>query len=164
MKNYPAKSQKRKAKSEPDHFDKTKLTASELQLLADFRKRRADYDRQIAESNIIHTKETCCGCGFPTFEKDDYYAMCVICLWEGMSSDKNETLRSAPNYISLIEHRILVSGLLQSFLESHEIDPSVDTVIQSVNHFLTGGEPVDRTNFGNNLKSILPTKLKKNIF
>jgi hypothetical protein len=161
MKHYPAKSTKRKVKSEEDLFDKSQLTALDLELLADFKTRREVYDRQIAGSNIIHTKETCSACGFPTFEKDDYFATCIICLWEGMSSDKNDTLRSVPNYSSLMEHRIAVSGFLRSFLENNEIDPSVDEVIKSINRFLEGDIPVDRENLDNNLKNILSTSPEK---
>jgi hypothetical protein len=161
MKNYPAKSNKRKPPVETERFDKSKLTASDLELLNDFKERRREFNRLLEESNIIHYKKTCPGCGYPAMDADEFFNTCVLCLWEGDASDKHETLQGPPNYISLIEQRIKVSRFLREFLKAYEIETSIDALIKSIRDFETGPNTIDRENFETNLKHILPAKPKQ---
>ncbi len=161
MKNYPEKSQKKKDSVATDHFDKSTLTANDFELLKAFEKRRSEYDRLLEESNIIYSKKTCPGCGFPTFDQNELFTTCIICLWEGYDSEKNNTYQGPPNYISLIEHRVNVSSFLRSFNQNHEIDGSIDEIMKSIKEFEQGTKSIDRDDFENNLKNILPTKLKE---
>ena len=161
MKNYPSKGQKRKPWINEKHFDNTKLTAFDLELLNDFEERRRKFNRQIEESNIVHHRKTCPGCGFPTMNADEFYDTCIVCLWEGDTSDKQETFQGPPNYISLIEHRVNVSQFLREFLKSYEIETSIDIIIKRIREFEVSGKTVDRRNFMVNLVNILPVKHKK---
>lgn len=161
MKNYPAKSTKRKRPVETTRFDKSKLTVFDLELLNDFEERRKKFDLLIEASNIIHRKKTCPGCGFPTIDSDESFSTCILCLWEGEVSEKNAFNQSPPNYVPVIEHRITVSGFLREFQEANVIDPSIDAIIRSIREFESGNQPVDRENFRDNLVNILPVIPKK---
>lgn len=161
MKNYPAKSSKRKPQVETDRFDQSKLTASDLELLNDFEERRREFNRLIEESTILYHKKTCPGCGFPTIDENEFFSTCILCLWEGDVSEKNAFNQSAPNYTSVTEHRINISSFLRKFLETHEIEPSIDAIIKSVREFEAGEKSVDRGNFEANLVNILPTRTIK---
>lgn len=162
MKNYPAKPKKRKTQSTfPESFDTSLLTEEDKGQLALFHKRREKYDQLIEGSNIIHYKKTCPGCGFPTFNEEDAYTTCIICLWEGYRRNENSNHQGPPNYISLTEHRVNVGYFLQEFEQSHEIDESIDEVIKSIKAFEQSQTPIDLKDFGRNLKNILPTNPKK---
>jgi hypothetical protein len=143
-----------------NHFNKSSLTPADVALLKSFENRRAEFDRLMAESNIIYSKKTCPGCGFPTLDIDDFFGTCMICLWEGSGAEKNDTYQGPPNYISLIEHRINISSFLQLFNQSYEIDMDIDKIMQGIIHFEQGNQPIDRNNFQNNLKNILPVQPK----
>ena len=80
MKIYPAKPKKRKLKLVTDKFDKSKLSTFDLNLLDAFHERREKYEHLIKESTIIYHKKTCPGCGYPTFENNDFFTTCIICL------------------------------------------------------------------------------------
>ncbi len=161
MKNYPAKSWKRKRAVEADRFDPSKLTAFDWELLHDFEERRRKFNRLMEESNIVHNKKTCPGCGFPTMDTDEFYDTCIICLWEGDASDKQETFQGPPNYISLMEHRVNVSQFLREFQEAFEIEASVDVLINRIKAFEKGSILIDRENFERNLKNILSPESKR---
>jgi hypothetical protein len=143
-----------------NHFNKSILTSSDLELLKAFENRRVTFHRLLEESNIIYSKKICSGCGFPTMDKSEAFGTCIICLWEGSAAEKNDTYQGAPNYISLIEHRINISSFLQLFKESHEIETDIDKIMEGIIHFEQGTLGIDRDNFENNLKNILPTKPK----
>lgn len=160
MKNYPAKSRKRKPAVEADRFDPSKLTAFDWGLLDCFEERRREFNRLLEESNIIHHKKTCPGCGFPTMDTDEFYTTCIICLWEGDASDKQETFQGPPNYISLMEHRVNVSQFLREFLEAYEIEASVEVLIKRIKAFEKGSISINREDFERNLKNILSPKSK----
>lgn len=160
MKNYPAKSSKRKNPVESGRLDKSKLTSFDLELLNDFEERRRKFNRLMEESNIVHNKKTCPGCGFPTMDADEFYDTCIICLWEGEVSEKNAFNQSSPNYISVIEHRINISGFLRQLLETHEIESSIDIIITNIREFEAGEKSMDLENFAANLMNILPVKPK----
>ena len=159
MKNYPEKPKKRKVRRKENRFDKSRLTTSDLELLKGFQERRDKFESLMSKSNIIHYKKTCPACGFPTFEEDKPYETCVICLWEGPGSDKNNIYQGPPNYTSLIEHRIYFSELLQVFQETYVVDSSIDNIIKHINAFKQSSIE-DQESFENYLKNVLPTKPK----
>lgn len=160
MNSYPEKPKKRKSQTEVEQFDKSKLTPSDHELLMAFRERREKFEHLIEKSNILYHKKTCPGCGYPTIDEDEFYMTCPICLWEGYSPDKSDTYQGPPNYISLIEHRINISRFLQLFNATHTIDDSIEKITASIKHFEQSTVGIDRNNFENNLKNILPTKPK----
>lgn len=161
MKNYPAKSNKRKNQVVTDRFDQSKLTAFDWELLQDFEERRRKFNRLMEESNIVHNKKTCPGCGFPSMDTDEFYDTCIICLWEGEASDAQETFQGPPNYVSLMEHRITISRFLREFLKSDDMEVSVDVFIKRIKAFEKGQIPINREDFERNLKNILSPNSKR---
>lgn len=119
------------------------------------------FTRALADSNIIHHKHLCPACGFPTLNERAEYEVCVICLWEDDGTEADLTLVAPPNYRSLMQERINVSGMLRAFEQAHEIDYAIDTLVRSIKRFeaqlLRGEAAVDRQDFSANLRNILPT-------
>lgn len=166
MKDYPLKPRKRGGKKKKQqYFDKSKLTDAHKKLLDDFYERRNQFDLLIKESNIIYDKRTCPACGYPTLDKGANYQTCVLCLWEDHGIDnKQDTLITAPNYISLLEERVNISNFLFLFRQHYFIEESLDLIIKGIQSFeekLSAGQiEIDRDSFETNIKNILPTQSK----
>lgn len=120
------------------------------------------FERGIEESNIIHHKHTCPVCGFPTLNQRYDYDVCVICLWEDCGGEAAPTLIAAPNYISAMQERINIAGMIAVFEQTYEIDASFDDVVRSIKRFearLDAGEvKIDREDFSRHLRNVLPTR------
>jgi hypothetical protein len=142
-----------------ERFDEGLLTPLDRELLADFGRRRDRFARALTDSNIIHHKHPCPACGFPTLNERAHHEVCVICLWEDGVSEVDPTLVAPPNYTSLMQARIHVSGMLRAFAQLHEIDDAIDTLVGRIKRFealLRRGEAaVDREDFAANLRNIL---------
>ena len=69
---------------------------------------------------------------------------------------------AAPNYVSAIQERINVAGMIAVFEQAYEIDASFDDVVRSIKNFearLDAGEvKIDREDFDRHLRSVLPTR------
>lgn len=144
-----------------EHFDENLLTPMDRELLADHGRRRDMFARSLTDSNIIHHKHLCPACGFPTLNERAGYEVCVICLWEDGVPEADPTLVAPPNYTSLMQERINISGMLRAFEQTHEIDYAIDTVVRSIKRFeaqqLCGAAAVDCDDFSANLRNILRT-------
>lgn len=116
-------------------FDKILLNADDLDLLEQFRVRRADFERQIEESNIIYHKYTCPACGFPTLDVRGDYETCIVCEWEDDGSDKDEFSVSGLNHMSLVEARVNVAGMIRDFEKQNSIDYTLDKMVRSIKVF-----------------------------
>lgn len=142
-----------------ERFDEALLTPMDRELLADFGRRRDRFARALTDSNLIHHKHPCPACGFPTLTERAHYEVCVICLWEDGVPEVDPTLVAPPNYTSLMQARIHVSGMLRAFAQAHEIDDTIDTLVGRIKRFealLRRGEAaVDREDFAANLRNIL---------
>lgn len=165
MWSYTATVTKQKRPGAPrpeDHFDASRLTAEHHELLAAFQRRRDAHDRALADSNIIFHKHTCPACGFPTLDERGNYEVCILCLWEDDGSERDPTRIAPPNYTSLLEERVNVSGMLAEVERTYEISDSLPAVIQGIREFKArrsrGEIAVDRQDFGVNLRNILPTR------
>jgi Cysteine-rich CPCC len=163
MKNYPAKSKKRKKPNqEQTRFDKSELTSADREVLKQFKERRKRYDDLLEESNIIHHKNTCPVCGFPTISNRGDYEACIICSWEDDGrDDENDSSRHLPNYLSLVQHRVNIAIFMEHFEKKYIISNSIDEIIKDLKSFeekLSKGVAEVDLNFENNLKNILPTK------
>lgn len=144
-----------------ERFDEGLLTAMDRELLADHGRRRDRFARALTDSNILHHKHLCPACGFPTLNERAGYEVCVICLWEDGAPEADPTLVAPPNYTSLMQARIKVSGMLRAFEQAHAIDDAIDTLVRSIKRFeaqlLRGEAAVDSEDFSANLRNILPT-------
>lgn len=142
-------------------FDVTRLTADDHALLADFERRRAGFDHALEASNIIYHRHTCPACGFPTLKVRQDYEVCMICLWQDDGDDGDPTRISPPNYVSLMQQRIDVAGMLRVFERTHLYDDSLAAVIAAIRAFDArldrGTATIDRVDFAANLRGILPT-------
>ncbi len=142
-----------------ERFDEGLLTPLDRELLADFARRRDMFARALTDSNIIHHKHPCPACGFPTLNERAHHEVCVICLWEDGVPEVDPALVAPPNYTSLMQARIHVSGMLRAFAQAHEIDDAIDPLVGRIKRFealLRRGEAaVDRADFAANLRNIL---------
>lgn len=152
----------RTPRSSPEHFDLSRLTAEDHQLLADFERRRVWFDQALERSNILHHLHTCPVCGFPTLDERGMYEVCSVCLWEDDGNEREPTRIRAPNYTSMTQERINVAGMLAEFERTHELATSVDEIARSIRAFkarrIRGEVSLDREDFANNLRNILPTR------
>ncbi|WP_422889924.1 CPCC family cysteine-rich protein [Nannocystis pusilla] len=138
------------------------LTPEETELLAEFTRRRAAFEADLAASNILHHVHTCPTCGFPTLSERASYELCAVCLWEddGEGGDPNRV--SPPNGASPTRARLHASEMLRRFEQSHALDGSIDDVVRAIKAFVArwrrGDASIVEDDFTANLRNIVPTR------
>lgn len=103
----------------PEKFDRTKLTADDNAILADFATRRKSFDRFIKENNL--KLFTCPGCGFPTLDERGGYDICDVCNWEDDNQDDEnaDDILGGPNSnLSLTQNRLDIGKTLKLLADS----------------------------------------------
>ncbi len=103
----------------PEKFDRTKLTADDNAILADFTTRRKSFDKFIKENNL--KLFTCPGCGFPTLDERGVYHICAVCNWEDDNQDdeNSDDILGGPNSdLSLTQNRLDIGKTLKQLADS----------------------------------------------
>jgi hypothetical protein len=146
----------------PERFDAGRMSDDDRELLAEFVRRRAEFERAMAASNIIHHKHTCPACGFPTLSERYDYEICVVCLWEDGTGEEDPGVVGLPNSISLTEARIHAAGLMRAFERANVVEDGFDEIVRNIKRFeerLRRREAkLDREDFAANLRGILRTR------
>jgi uncharacterized Zn finger protein (UPF0148 family) len=97
----------------PEKFDRTKLSAADHVVLADFGVRRKSFDNFIKDNSL--KLYTCPGCGYPTLEERGGYDICAVCNWEDDNQDDAhaDEIWGGPNAnLSLTENRLAIAKKL----------------------------------------------------
>lgn len=103
----------------PEKFDRTKLTAEDNIILADFTTRRKAFDKFITDNNL--KLFTCPGCGFPTLVERGGYDICDVCNWEDDNQDdgNEDDILGGPNSnLSLTQNRLDIGKTLKQLADS----------------------------------------------
>jgi len=103
----------------PEKFDRTKLTADDNIILADFTTRRKSFDKFISDNNLKIF--TCPSCGFPTLNERGGYEICSVCNWEDDNQDDESTdeIWGGPNSnLSLTQNRLDIGKTLKQLADS----------------------------------------------
>ncbi|PCC70299.1 Cysteine-rich CPCC [Nannocystis exedens] len=139
------------------------LTPEEVELLAEFTRRRSAFEAALEASNILHHKHTCSVCGFPTLSERASYEVCVVCLWEddGEGGDPNRV--SLPNNgASPTQARLHASEMLRRFEQSHALDGTIDDIVRAIKAFEArwrrGDASIVEDDFTANLRNAVPTR------
>lgn len=105
--------------SYPEKFEIKNLTENDMQILADFKKRRTIFDSYLKENEMdLHS---CPGCGYPTLSERGGYEICEVCNWEDDNQDdKNaDEIWGGPNSnLSLTENRLNIGRTLNQLADS----------------------------------------------
>ena len=105
--------------SYPEKFESKNLTKTDMQILADFKKKRTIFDSYLKENKMdLHT---CPGCGYPTLSERGGYEICEVCNWEDDNQDdKNaDEIWGGPNSdLSLTENRLNIGKTLNHLADS----------------------------------------------
>jgi|GEM_PF-1014150 len=105
----------------PEKFDRTKLTAADNSILADFTTRRKAFDKYIKDNSLKFF--TCPGCGFPTLDERGVYEICDVCNWEDDNQDDEsaDNILGGPNSnLSLTQNRLNIGKTLKHLSDSLE--------------------------------------------
>ena len=103
----------------PVKFDRTRLTADDKAILADFTTRRNLLDKFIYDNRL--KLFTCPGCGFPTLNERGGYDICDVCNWEddGQDDKNADQILGGPNSnLSLTQNRLDIGRKLQQLSDS----------------------------------------------
>nr|WP_242689216.1 CPCC family cysteine-rich protein [Pedobacter sp. SYSU D00535] len=116
----------------PEKFDRTKLTADDNKILADFSTRRNAFDNFIKDNNL--KLFTCPGCGFPTLVERGVHDICDVCNWQDDNQDEEsaDEIWGGPNSrLSLTDNRLNIGKILNQLADSlnGEINISPNEVI-----------------------------------
>lgn len=104
-----------------EKFDRTKLTADDNAILADFTTRRNSFDKFIKDNNL--KLFTCPGCGFPTLNERGGYDICDVCNWEDDNQDDenaDEILGGPTSDLSLTQNRLDIGNTLKLLADNLE--------------------------------------------
>jgi hypothetical protein len=103
----------------PEKFDRTKLTADDNAILADFATRRKAFDIFIKDNNL--KLFTCPGCGFPTLAERGVHDICDVCNWQDDNQDEEsaDEIWGGPNSrLSLTDSRLNIGKTLSQLADS----------------------------------------------
>ena len=141
-----------------------RLTSPEEEALyAAFERRSDAFAAGLAASNILHHRQQCAACGFPTVRSPGDYEVCCICLWEECGEgDLNRV--SPPNSVSLLTARLEASAGMRVFEQQYVLSASIDDTVRGIRAFqercALGSDAIDRADFVRNLINIVPARVR----
>jgi hypothetical protein len=136
------------------------LSEAERAGLAAFEARRAAFEAGLTASNVVHHKHTCPVCGFPTLDRRLDYLVCVLCLWEDGTAERDPWVARPPNSEALGEARIRISRLLAECGLAGVAAAATDAVVRDVRRFEAGlrsGAMAIAEEFARHVRAVVPS-------
>ncbi len=135
------------------------LSEAERAGLAAFEARRAAFVAGLAASDVVHHKHTCPVCGFPTLDRRLDYQVCVLCLWEDGTAERDPWVARPPNSEALGDARLRISRLLAGCGLPRELAAATDDVVRDVRRFEAGlrsGAATIEGEFARHVRAVVP--------